>query len=72
MDNRYAQLVERITYAIATDDDDQSERLADVYLEADEGGKDVLDRAFICLCGYQLKTMMAECVKHETTAVPLP
>ena len=40
MDNRYAQLVERITYAIATDDDDQSERLADVYLEADEGGKE--------------------------------
>lgn len=63
MDDRYAQLVERITYAMATDDD-QSERLADMYLDADEAGKDILDKAFICLCGYQLKTLMAECEKN--------
>lgn len=66
MNDQYAQLVERITYAIATDDDDQSERLADVYLGADDAGKDVLDRAFICLCGWQLKTLMTACENNET------
>lgn len=68
MNDRYAQFVSHISNAIATDDYDQSEKLADVYLSADVAGKDVLDRAFICLCGYQLKTLMSECSAEVTTA----
>lgn len=64
MNDRYAQLIERITHAVVTDDDDQSERLADIYLDADDAGKDILDRACTCLCGYQLKTLMSDCEKN--------
>ena len=65
---RHMRLVTQISEAIATDDYDRSERLADIYLSADEAGKDLLDRAFICLCGYQLKTLMANADLDDTTA----
>jgi hypothetical protein len=68
MSDRYMRLVAHVTEAITTDDYDQSERLADVYLSADETGKDLLVRAFICLCGYQLKTLMANADLVDTTA----
>lgn len=68
MTDRYSNLVANITEAIATDDYDQSERLADIYLSADDAGKDVLDRAFICLCGWQLKTLMENCDSEIPTA----
>jgi hypothetical protein len=68
MTDRYMRLVAHITDAIATDDYDQSGRLADIYLSADAAGKDLLDRAFICLCGYQLKTLIASADLDDTTA----
>jgi hypothetical protein len=37
---------------------DQSERLAQLYLSADEGGKELLDEAFTCLCGWRLSTLL--------------
>jgi hypothetical protein len=52
------RLVAHISDAMVNDDCDQSERLADIYLSADDAGKDLLDRAFTCLCGYRLKTLM--------------
>jgi hypothetical protein len=62
------RLVAHITDAIARDDCDQSVRLADIYLSADEAGKDLLDRAFTCLCGYQLKTLMEGADLEDPTA----
>jgi len=53
-------LVARIAELIATDDDDQSERLANDYREADAKAKQAIDDAFICLCGYSLATLIAE------------
>jgi hypothetical protein len=66
--DRYMRLDAHITEAIATDDYDQSDRLADIYLSADEAGKDLLDRAFICLCWYQLKTLMSNGDLDDITA----
>lgn len=61
MESPYANLVAQVTKAIYADDTDQSEKLADVYILADEAQKDALDRAFICLCGWSLKTLMDRC-----------
>lgn len=60
MSDRYARLVAHIFEQMANDDDDQSQMLADIYLSADDAGKDVLDRAFVCLCGWQLQTLMKQ------------
>jgi hypothetical protein len=68
MTDRFMRLVSHVTDAIAIDDYDQSDRVAEIYLPADEAGKDILDRAFICLCGYQLKTLMANADLDDTTA----
>jgi hypothetical protein len=62
------RLVAHINEAMATDDCDQSDRLADIYLSADEAGKDLLDRAFTCLCGWQLKTLMENADLDDPTA----
>lgn len=40
------------------DMDDQSERLATVWHEADAAGRALLDEAFIALCGYSLNTLI--------------
>lgn len=60
MSDRYARLVTHIFEQMANDDEDQSQMLADIYLSVDDAGKDVLDRAFICLCGWQLQTLMKQ------------
>lgn len=60
MEDRYDSLVAHIAEQIAIDDDDQSRMLADVYETATEVQKDALDRAFICLCGWSLKTLMKQ------------
>ena len=53
-------LVARIAELIASDDDDQSERLADEYREAEPKAKKAIDNAFICLYGYSLATLIKE------------
>lgn len=53
-------LVSRIAELIASDDDDQSERMADEYRDADPKAKEAIDNAFICLCGYSLATLIKE------------
>jgi len=58
--DRYERLVAHIFEQMANDDEDQSQMLAEVYLSANDAGKDVLDRAFICLCGWQLQTLMKQ------------
>ena len=57
-------IVSRVQEYIATDDDDQSERLLNEYQEAGPKEKEAIDNAFICLCGYSLATIIAE-AKHD-------
>lgn len=64
MEGKYSNLVAHVSKAIFSDDDDQSDMLADIYLQAEEAEKAVLDKAFICLCGWSLKTMMEKCEKE--------
>jgi hypothetical protein len=61
MDCNYGNLVAHVSKAMFSDDDDQSEMLAGIYLSANQVEKDVLDRAFICLCGWSLRTLMSKC-----------
>lgn len=63
MNDDYANLVAQVARAILSDDDDQSEQLAEVYLTGTEAQKDALDRAFICLCGWSLKTLIEQCAE---------
>jgi hypothetical protein len=54
-------LIERITQEMADDDDNmtkQSELLAETYESADAAGKKLLDDAFVCLCGWTMKTLL--------------
>jgi hypothetical protein len=54
-------LIERITQEMADDDDNltkQSELLAETYESADDAGKKLLDDAFVCLCGWRMKTLL--------------
>lgn len=60
MSDRYARLVAHIFEQMANDDEDQSQMLADIYHSADDAGKDALERAFICLCGWRLQTLMKQ------------
>ena len=64
MDGAYSNLVAQVSKALFSDDDDQSEMLANLYLEANQAEKAVLDRAFICLCGWSLKTLMDKCERE--------
>lgn len=57
----YSNLVAQVSKALFSDDDDQSEMLAGIYLNANQAEKDILDRAFICLCGWSLRTLMDRC-----------
>lgn len=61
MNGSYADLVAHITRAILSDDDDQSKMLADLYLSSNENQRVALDRAFVCLCGWSLNTLMTQC-----------
>lgn len=69
MSDLYSQLVSHISDSIAADDCDQSERLANVYLCADAAGKELLDQAFMCLCGWKLATLMAHVEAKGQVAV---
>lgn len=72
MDSKYDNLVAHVSKALFSDDDDQSEMLADIYLSANQAEKDVLNRAFICLCGWSLETLMGKCEKEgiQDTTTP--
>lgn len=51
-------LISRIADAIATDDDDQSERLIETYKAASKTRKAAIDDVMICLCGYSIPTLI--------------
>lgn len=55
MNSIYTNLVAHVSKAMFSDDYDQSEMLADIYLSANQAEKDVLDRAFTCLCGWSCR-----------------
>jgi hypothetical protein len=69
---KYGNLVAHILKAMSSDDEDQSEMLADIYLLGSQAEKDVLDRAFICLCGCSIETLMNKCEKEgiQDTTTP--
>jgi hypothetical protein len=54
----YEGLVPLVAAAIAEDDTDQSQKLAECYLSADAAGRALLDDAFTCLCGWRLETLL--------------
>ena len=60
-------LIARIQRLIETDDYDQSERLEREYEDGNAIKKQILDDAFICLCGYGLGTLLRdpELGEHE-------
>jgi hypothetical protein len=39
------------------DDEDQSDRLLELYDQADEKGKALLDDALTCICGYNMRSL---------------
>lgn len=56
-------LIDYIDSEMGNDDedrDDQSEQLERVYLEASDEAKAVLDKAFICLCGWSLTNLVGK------------
>lgn len=63
-------LIEHIIAEIELDDenldDDQSMLLAEAYQTADDAGKAVIDRVFVCLCGWTLKTLL----ERQNTGAP--
>jgi hypothetical protein len=65
-------LIEIITREMADDEDNltkQSELLEEAYLEADEAGKALLDKAFICLCGWSLQHLIEKAESEEDNDV---
>jgi hypothetical protein len=60
-------LVARVQSYMASDDCDQSERLARQYMRATPAVRQAVDDAFICLCGYSLETLIAE---QDAAAAP--
>lgn len=61
MEGVYSSLVAQVSKALLADDDDQSEMLANLYLDANQAERDILDKAFTCLCGWSLRTLMDKC-----------
>lgn len=62
-------LISRIRREMDSDEENllkQSEYLANIYTDADTGGKQMLDDAFICLCGYGLGTLIKR-MKDDNT-----
>jgi hypothetical protein len=53
-------IVNRIAEAIASDDDDQSERLIETYKAATKKQKEAIDDVMICLCGYSMPTLIEQ------------
>jgi hypothetical protein len=60
VDGSYSKLVALVAKEMHSDDEDQSEMLANLYLSANDAEKAVLDSAFICLCGWSLKTLISK------------
>lgn len=58
-------LISRIAEAIATDDDDQSERLVETYKAASKTRKAAIDDVMICLCGYSMPTLIEQAKEDE-------
>lgn len=52
-------LIEKIQQLMLSDTEDQSERLKSLYESCVANEKEAIDQAFICLCGYSLKTILA-------------
>lgn len=52
-------LIESIYTNMASDDEDDSERLATLYANATPDQKKVLDDALICICGYTLSRLIS-------------
>lgn len=72
MDSKYSNLVAHVSKAVFSDDDDQSEMLARLYLDGNQAEKDILDRAFACLCGWSLKTLMDRCEQECVQDTTMP
>ena len=56
-------LIDRIEQEMLTDSEDrnrQSQLLKAEYNKAPGVAKEALDNAFICLCGYSLKTLLSD------------
>jgi predicted transcriptional regulator len=60
---RSPALINAVEDAMSSDDADrdrQSEKLDTLYSEATDVERAVLDKAFVCLCGWTLKTLISE------------
>jgi hypothetical protein len=57
-------VISRIAEAIASDDDDQSERLVNDYNHATKEQQQAIDDALICICGWSLSTLIKQ-AKHD-------
>ena len=56
-------ILEIILQEMMSDDEnteDQSQRLHGIYHNADKGEREVLDKAFICVCGWSLDTLIGK------------
>lgn len=62
-------LILRIQNAMLTDDADQSARLATLYADASDAGKELLNDAFVCLCGYTIPSLLEMGPNDEDTHV---
>jgi len=51
-------LIHRIMNEMFSDDGDDSDRLAALYVNANDQEKAILDNAFMCLCGWKLETLI--------------
>jgi hypothetical protein len=56
-------VVSAVLAAMQDDDDNQSERIWNLYEGADEAGKGILDELLICLCGYSMKSLRERAVQ---------
>lgn len=72
MEGTYSNLVAQVSKAMFSDDDDQSEMLAGLYIDGNHVEKDILDKAFICLCGWSLKTLMDRCEQEGVQDTTTP
>lgn len=54
MEGMYSNLVAQVSKTMFSDEDDRPERLANLYLEANQAEKDMLYKTFICLGGWSL------------------
>lgn len=58
-------LSNRIRNELLSDSEDDSQQLTNLYREAPTEGRELMDMAFIALCGWSLTTMLDEEAKEE-------